>query len=95
VVALELMRSQPFDVAVLDYQMPEMKGGELARRIEAEQPGLPRLMLTAYPGLQEIVALREEHLVVAVLMKPWEAADVRHAIDLALSKAARPRSAGP
>jgi CheY-like chemotaxis protein len=37
-----------FDLALLDFSMPEMNGLELARRLRAEgRPGLPLILLTA------------------------------------------------
>lgn len=87
--ALEALHREPFDLAVLDFQMPGMNGAELARRIEAELPSLPRIMLTGYAGLQEIIDLEDASLVSAVLMKPWETADVERAIDQAVAQAAR------
>ena len=37
-----------FDLALLDFSMPEMNGLELARRLRAEgRPGLPLILLTS------------------------------------------------
>ena len=41
----------PFDVLVTDFQMPEMTGDELGRRMRVAQPDLPILYLTGFhPG---------------------------------------------
>jgi two-component system, sensor histidine kinase and response regulator len=48
-VAHATAKNQPFQLALVDYEMPEMEGEELARRIH-QQPGqeqLPMLLLTA------------------------------------------------
>jgi CheY-like chemotaxis protein len=56
--ALELIRSksdsgEPFDLAVLDYQMPGMDGAELAKKIKADKDlcDLPLILLTSVTGL--------------------------------------------
>ena len=85
--ALEALGTRAFDAAVVDFQMPGMNGAELVRRMAAAHPDLPVLMLTAYAALQEVMDLEEAALVRQVLLKPWEAADVRHALAVALGSA--------
>ena len=46
--ALELFRSGKFDLVITDYEMPRMKGDELAARIRAIAPSQPIIMITAY-----------------------------------------------
>src|SRR6201989_1167193 len=45
--ALELLRANDYDIAVLDRDIPGPSGDEIARRIVASGSGLPILMLTA------------------------------------------------
>src|SRR5260370_19370868 len=45
--ALELLRVNTYDIAVLDRDIPGPTGDEIARRIVASGSGLPVLMLTA------------------------------------------------
>jgi PAS domain S-box-containing protein len=57
--ALALAASQPFDVAVLDVQMPGMSGLELLKRLRQEHPGLPAIIMTGYMAHHpDIVKLR-------------------------------------
>ncbi len=57
--ALERLRSEFFDVLVTDIRMPQMSGVELLRAAREHDPGLPVLMLTAYPTVETAVeALR-------------------------------------
>ncbi len=44
---LERALGQPFDLVVLDIMLPGVDGLEICRRLRAEKPGLPILMLTA------------------------------------------------
>jgi two-component system, OmpR family, response regulator VanR len=45
--ALELLRSNEYDIAVLDRDIPGPSGDEIARRIVSSDSGTPILMLTA------------------------------------------------
>ncbi|MEA3203331.1 MAG: adenylate cyclase [Thermoplasmata archaeon] len=47
--ALDILGKRPVDAVVSDYRMPVMDGCEFLREAKARHPGIPRLMLTAYP----------------------------------------------
>jgi CheY-like chemotaxis protein len=53
---LELFANQPVDAVVLDYSMPGMHGGEVARRMRQSKPHVPILLLSAYVGLPDEVS---------------------------------------
>jgi CheY-like chemotaxis protein len=74
--AIELLRSQPFDLAILDYFMPEMRGNEVALRLKAIAPALPIVMVTAY--LEKLGP--SDMPVDAVIGKPFAIEDLRRAI---------------
>jgi CheY-like chemotaxis protein len=48
---LEIFTAHPVEVVVLDYSMPGMHGGEVARRMRQAKPDVPILLLSAYVGL--------------------------------------------
>ena len=48
---LELFANHPVDVVVLDYSMPGMHGGEVAKKMRQAKPEIPILLLSAYVGL--------------------------------------------
>lgn len=50
VQALELVRKQPYDVAVLDYRMPGMDGLTLYREMRKLRAGTVAIVVTAYSG---------------------------------------------
>jgi CheY-like chemotaxis protein len=81
VAAIELLKSQPFDLAILDYFMPGMRGSELALRIREIAPSLPILMITAY--LEKLA--EADKPVDAVIGKPFAIEDLRRAIAKLLS----------
>lgn len=65
-----------FDLVITDYNMPEMKGDELARTIKCLVPSQPILMLTAHAA--EVCG--QENPVDAVLEKPFSLAALRQMI---------------
>jgi CheY-like chemotaxis protein len=67
-----------FDLVITDYNMPEMKGDELARTIKCLVPSQPILMLTAHAA----EVCRTENPVDAVLEKPFTLAALRQMIAL-------------
>lgn len=46
--ALELLRNQPFDLAIVDLSLPGMSGLDLIRRIKGEYPSVAVLVLTMH-----------------------------------------------
>ena len=53
--ALFKARVHPYDVIVLDRDLPEVHGDEVCRTLNAEQPATKILMLTAAGGLEDLV----------------------------------------
>ncbi len=47
-VALAAFRAGEFDLIIIDYLMPGMKGDKLAAAIKAQAPRQPIIMMTAY-----------------------------------------------
>lgn len=71
VQALEIVRSQPVDVVVLDVRLPRKGGVQVLREIRREYPQLPCILITAFDD----VALHEEAVQLganAVLQKPFD-----------------------
>jgi CheY-like chemotaxis protein len=53
---LDLFATQPVEAVILDYSMPGMHGGEVARRMRQTKPAIPILLLSAYVGLSDEVS---------------------------------------
>jgi len=83
VEALSLFNQSRFDLVLADFQIPFMKGNELAAKIKQQAPRQPILMITGYgkrPG--------PDNPVDAVLHKPFDLNQLRHAMARLLSEAA-------
>ncbi|RZJ95465.1 MAG: response regulator transcription factor, partial [Hymenobacter sp.] len=53
IMGQRLFDQQPFDVVVLDVNLPGMNGFELCRYIKQHSPRQPVLLLTALDGMQD------------------------------------------
>src|ERR1700742_2347639 len=69
--ALELLSINPYDIAVLDRDIPGPSGDEIAQGIVASGSGMPILMLTAADRLDDRAA-GFERAADASLPKPFE-----------------------
>ncbi len=79
--AIELIKNQSFDLAILDYFMPGMQGNQVALRFIDIAPSLPVLMITAF-----LEKLGEwDKPVDAVIGKPFGVEELRRAVAKLLS----------
>jgi CheY-like chemotaxis protein len=53
-LALEILRENHIDLVMLDYEMPEMKGHEVAIRIRSFNPEIPILLHSGSPDIPEM-----------------------------------------
>jgi CheY-like chemotaxis protein len=77
--ALALLEKGKFDVVVTDYEMPVMKGDELALAIKALDPAQPVIMITAYAEMLKSAGHSLEGIDY-ILSKPFLMGDLRTAI---------------
>jgi CheY-like chemotaxis protein len=79
--ALDLFKREQFDLVITDFEMPKMKGNELAARIKQISPAQPILMITAYAE-----RLRHSNNPVdAIMDKPFHLKDLRQIMAKLLS----------
>ena len=79
--ALDLFMPDHFDLVITDFEMPIMKGNELAAKIKHLSPAQPILMITAYAQQLGDSA----NPVDAILNKPFHFEDLRQAMARLLS----------
>lgn len=68
--ALERVRQERFDIALLDVKLPNMNGLELKRLIEAECPWMKFIFLTGHGSDEDFVACSAESGCDYYLIKP-------------------------
>ncbi|HET6361756.1 MAG TPA: response regulator [Gemmatimonadota bacterium] len=87
-------RGDPFDVVLVDYQMPGMNGAELARRIrETRGARAPVMLLLSSVG--QPLSAEEQAAFSAVLWKPLKLAQLRERLLEALGARAADAAPGP
>lgn len=70
--ALQHCRDARFDVAIVDYRMPEMNGVEFLRQFGALQPDAVRLMLSGQADFDALVGTVNEAHIYRFIDKPWD-----------------------
>lgn len=90
--ALAALQREEFDLVITDYEMPNMKGDELAAAIKARSPAQPVLMITAYAEMLQALpnALSDIDF---ILSKPFRLENLREVVAKATS--AEPRDQAP
>ena len=78
--ALDYAQSHPVDFALLDIDMPEMNGIELARRMRLSRPEMVIIFVTAHP---EYAADAIHAKADFVVFKPYEREDILDALERA------------
>jgi len=83
--ALDILSHCDVAVLVTDQRMPSMSGTELCEFVQADHPGVYRMILTAYADLRSSVDAINRGRVHAYLVKPWTAKTLRQRILEAIS----------
>jgi CheY-like chemotaxis protein len=90
--AIAKLETQTFDVALVDYAMPDMNGIDFLKRAATLQPEMARLMVTAHEGLSELRDSRASGLAISIISKPWQREQVMHWVTTAQRMAEMRRS---
>lgn len=88
--ALAMLENGKFDVVITDFEMPVMKGDELAAAIKARDPNQPVVMITAYAEMLQASGNRLTG-VDFLISKPFLLENLREAIAKVMSPAAHGR----
>lgn len=69
--ALGMLLTDPVDVVIADYRMPDMDGVELLRRVGELQPYTGRILLSGVTEYSFLLLAVNQAAVTRVLLKPW------------------------
>jgi DNA-binding NtrC family response regulator len=83
VEALRALDDRDTDILVTDWKMPEMDGLELLRRVHAQRPSLPVILITAHGSVPSAVAAMREGAFDYVT-KPFDNDELRAVVTRAL-----------
>ncbi len=50
--AIQMCEKTPFDVALIDVQLPDIKGTELLHTLKEKQPKMVRIIITGHPSIE-------------------------------------------
>lgn len=82
--ALHLIENQPFDLVIIDLQLPDIAGSKLTELIHRNKKDLPIIILTAQP-ISDIHNQRLKNMIIAYLDKPIEPVEILDKIDQVFS----------
>jgi DNA-binding NtrC family response regulator len=69
--ALKICQKMPFDVALIDIELPDIKGTELLTKLKAIQPKMVNIIITGHPSIENAMKAVNEKADGYVL-KPFE-----------------------
>jgi len=73
--AIKACEKSPFDVALIDIELPDTKGTELLNRLKKMQPKMIRIIITGHPSIENAMKAVNERADGYVL-KPFEVTDL-------------------
>ena len=70
--ALKVLDKQKVDVIITDYKMPGLNGLDFLRKADASAPGVPRILITAFPDLDIAMRAINEAGIENFVTKPFQ-----------------------
>ncbi len=83
--AIEKVKEKPFDMIFMDVKMPVMNGTETFRKVNEIRPGMPVMMMTAYP-VEDLVQEALEEGAYGIMYKPLDTERVLQLLDEVLER---------
>jgi len=80
--AISRIEKRAYDLVITDYMMPRMNGLELTRKIKAQYPSIPILIVTGNGPVHDIL----ESGATACIMKPFNVFELQNMVKIILGK---------
>jgi len=82
--ALAVLKQNPCDAIISDFNMPRMNGLDLLTQVRIVYPNMLRILLTARADVHLAVRALNEGAVHRFLLKPWDHVDLKGIVRMAL-----------
>lgn len=82
--ALDLLGREPFDLAIIDFRMPDMNGFEVYERARLVRSDMAFMLLTGH-GTEDTIEDATEMGFDAILLKPFTRDQLRTAVERAFT----------
>jgi len=69
--AIKMCEKTPFDVALIDVELPDIKGTELLHLLNKQQPKMVRIIITGHPSIENAAKSVNEKAD-SYIMKPFD-----------------------
>jgi two-component system, OmpR family, response regulator len=77
--ALKICEKLSFDLALIDVELPDIKGTELLRQLKEIQPNMVRVVITGHPSIENAIKSVNERAD-GYLLKPFDMDKLREMI---------------
>jgi DNA-binding NtrC family response regulator len=84
--ALELMKTDRFDLVISDHLMPQMTGLEFLKIVHDRYPETVRITLTGHADMQTAIDAINQGEIYRFLTKPWDDVELKVTVTLAFEK---------
>ena len=83
--AVKMAGGRGFDLAVVDLELPGMRGIEVADELARLEPGIRILFVTGFSDQEDLIDYSQGH-VSGIIHKPFEMAELQEAVEKALAE---------
>lgn len=84
--ALDIIKTEKFDLVMSDHLMPGMTGLEFLKLVRDRMPDAMRVMLTGHADIETAIAAINQGEIYRFLTKPWDDTELKVTLHLAFER---------